>query len=276
MVLQTGASSPGNTSRKAINMPRLVTLTHVSLGVARIAALFLPCAHGYGADGAADRAISHSISFESSSLGGVMTFGGAPRRTAEYVTITNQAGDSAEDVAFRLMRACNESAPFATVGRAISVDGGALELGGFRGRFLIGGSERGLGIPLPPASLSGFYDPRNDEVSLAWDNPTGRYTYISVSCNGMPIAKVGGDAESFIHRRVSDSLFFRDIDLDYCVVGHSGDVPSNGGVPGKRRSSAFPLLAALRQTGSRGRTTYNLRRCSSGRVSSQTFVMWNS
>lgn len=176
---------------------------------------------------------THEITFEGQATGGTLTLGDTPRRISRFVSIQTTPGEFPESVAHRLFEARTQFPEFMKCCGFIGTEGGSLILSGFpeEGEYILGGTERGLGIPDPPTSLSAFYDPAADQILLNWDVPPSGYDLIRVVFDALPLrGDVQGNATFHIITDVAeDPHIFNENDLDVCVLGYKGTVPSNAG-----------------------------------------------
>lgn len=122
----------------------------------------------------------------------------------------------------------SESRKFWGGGGRVKASRGAIRLPG--GGYIFAGTERGLGIPEPPLSLSCSYDSERDEVALRWVNPAGGYDSILVLLNWSNYDHRGGDsiggaATSFVIDRKKRPVDVKD--LDVWVIGYRDNIPSN-------------------------------------------------
>jgi hypothetical protein len=82
---------------------------------------------------------------------------------AESVSITTIAGETAESVVARFARGVAQ--------------GNTLKIQGRIGRYLLAGTETGLGIPKAPLFLSCSCEKRPGELPITWVNPQGKPKY---------------------------------------------------------------------------------------------------
>lgn len=194
--------------------------------VLMIAAFFLQeAAHGA-------RPEVHSIRLADAALGGTLRVVELLNRNARYVDVRTASGESVESVTRRIASAINDSDPFGWFGPKIYHAGrpglhaqqaAVGEFPGSPGEYVLAGTEKGLGIPIPPRSLSCSYDPDAKRVLLHWENPPKGYDGIAVIVNGVGGRGHPGTSTS----RVVDMKGRDASDMDFCVVGFSGDTPSN-------------------------------------------------
>lgn len=187
-----------------------------------------------GQELAPSRQATHSIVFSGDASGGQLTFAKCCRRNADYVSITNMPGDPVAKVVMRLASAINASdSGREIVGGIVSAKSNSVgQLPGFPywGRFILGGTEVGLGIPPPPTSLSASYSFESDIVKLNWVNPLGGYESIAVLADGVCVSILPGNSTAYEHKDFTSFGTTLDVnDVDYHVVGYRGQVPSNAG-----------------------------------------------
>jgi len=189
---------------------------------------------------------SDSITFFGEASGGVLTLTKTVTTFARhYVSIETSAGESAESVAKRLASSFVDvdSDPFGIMdpsiyrsreGPPVYAEGPKLRglPGMYRsGCYLIAGTEKGLGIPKSPLSLSGAYDIRKNKIFLRWVNPTENYDSIGIVFNGDAFyGGLPGTSTSYIFDKISQRLAVWSKSeklISIGVVGYRGDVPSN-------------------------------------------------
>jgi hypothetical protein len=179
------------------------------------------------------------ITFSGQGVGGVLTLANPINRDARYIAILTTVGESAESVAQRLADAITSSDPFRWWGptvhtvadKRVNVLGSTiLDLPGPNdgGWWVLGGTETGLGIPLPPTSLSAIYDPQRDKVLVSWVNPLGGYDSIALMINGNSSGPYPGESTHCTLPMIVDSHLGRD-SMDLLMVGNRKHVPSNAG-----------------------------------------------
>jgi hypothetical protein len=185
------------------------------------------------------RMITTSITFRGVANGGELILAEALNRNMRIATIQTQAGETAEVVANRLAEYINRNNPFEWhiparyEGKPIKSEGGTLKgLPGGRTKYILAGTETGLGIPLPPCSLSCTLFAKDKRLLLSWENPLGAYDEIAIVYNWTNFDhrggdRVEGDSSSFIvdlNQRTLDTS-----DLDVWVIGLRNGLPSNAG-----------------------------------------------
>jgi hypothetical protein len=175
------------------------------------------------------------ITFEAPASGGTLTLTEA-RRSAVCVSLVTSPGESRESVATRLAALVNESDPFEWAGdsfrpghRALLLAAGGT-LNGFPGPqrggiYILAGTERGLGIPPPPTSLSCTYHSQDNRIILRWLNPADGFDSIAIVRNGATCALLqDGRLTRYETDRKGE---WQENRVNICVVGYRGDVPSN-------------------------------------------------
>jgi hypothetical protein len=132
---------------------------------------------------------TESIRLNGNASGGELILCETLNRNAAHVSISTQAGESAESVAKRLAEVINKTNPFRWLGHVpgreiVLADGGVVEhLVGERGSYFFAGTETGLGIPPPPRSLSCSYQKDLNQIHLEWINPPGGYEDLMIVIN---------------------------------------------------------------------------------------------
>lgn len=132
------------------------------------------------------------IPFKGDAKGGKLVIGYVPNPHVVHihsVSINTSSGESAESVVNRLARAIAFSAPEGTFG-GTSADpevrvarmelGNTLSIVGTSRKYLLAGTETGLGIPKPPLSLSCSYNKKAGTIDVRWINPSGVCQYDSL------------------------------------------------------------------------------------------------
>jgi hypothetical protein len=168
------------------------------------------------------------ITLKGNAEGGVLTLVEIPQRNCRYVSISTQSGESSESVAMRLANIINNSNPFEWGGGnfEVIVKDSSLTLLGQPGTYAFAGTERGLGIPEPPTSLSGMYDMENEQIILNWQNPTSGFDGIFIAKYGFPCptySMITGSEEKYVYQlkdKKINSTYF-------CIIGIRDGVPSS-------------------------------------------------
>jgi len=177
---------------------------------------------------------SSSLSLNGESSGGVLTLMLAPGANYPYVAVTNKPGEPAASVLGRLAsELANHPACAKYYGKepVREITGNTIVLPGGRPEFcptwILGGTESGFSIPLPPTCVSASYD--SQRVALEWVNsPTG-YDSISVLVGGIPLVSLPGNTTRYVHDwKVGGPLVPRSDDVVYLVMGCKAGTPSNG------------------------------------------------
>jgi len=180
---------------------------------------------------------THYIRLSGVASGGTLTFFQTPSRNAtRCVSIETSPGETAEAVAQRLAAAINAhpdefkwaKGNIATRGSAIGPLPSSPD-----GTYILAGTEKGLGIPAPPTSLSANYRPHDDSVILRWVNPPGGYDRVAVLTNGWGRGRPG-DTTTYTWK--GPSFTGRIDDLCVCVVGYRNGVPSGAAAINVKRN----------------------------------------
>jgi len=116
------------------------------------------------------------ISLEGTATGGELILAKTSGRNPKSVAINTNPGESAQSVLGRLVEAFGATDPFnwhLSPGQTqVTAKENKLEgLLGSKGEYFVAGTEKGLGIPEPPLSLSCSYDSGKDWILLQWENP---------------------------------------------------------------------------------------------------------
>ncbi len=157
-------------------------------------------------------------------------------RNARYIAVETVAGEPAEKAIERLAKIIDETNPFNWGGfptgeKLVTSSGGELKgLVGMCGDYMTAGTEVGLGIPLPPHSLTCNYDPNLRKIELRWINPPDGYDSIRVRINWGNYVHTGGDgipgeSENYVIDLGKHTVNTRDLDI--LVIGVCNDIPSN-------------------------------------------------
>jgi hypothetical protein len=125
------------------------------------------------------------IRLQGSATGGELILAQTSGRNPRFVAINTSPGESGQSVVGRLVEAFGATDPFnwklSQDQTQVTASGGKLEgLVGPKGYYFLAGTEKGLGIPEPPLSLSCSYDSTKDQILLQWENPSGEYDSIFV------------------------------------------------------------------------------------------------
>ncbi len=172
-----------------------------------------------------------AIKLQGVSSGGTLTLTRTPNGNYPYVCITNISGETAPSAIKRLalkLSKCEPCADWWGGDPVVRVNDNMLTLYGSYhcGQWLFGGTEKGLGIPLPPLSTSCSYS--NDNLILKWENPSGGYDSVTIVCLGVMVGNLSGDTESFTHKKIYQGFPDPEKNFTYFVVGCKERVPSNG------------------------------------------------
>ena len=172
------------------------------------------------------RLFDHDIDFSGTASGGVLTFVEL-FRNSKQVSIVTEPGESAASVADKLAAAISDQ--FGWYSTKKTEGGSVLKLAGSRLCNALAGTERGLGIPRPPTSLTWTYDEGKDRYRLQWINAPGGYDSIGIGS----WHRDGAEPTTFAPRELpgdatSYSLGVRNLgEVDLWVIGFRGTVPSN-------------------------------------------------
>jgi len=174
----------------------------------------------------------HEITLKGYASGGVLTLVETLNRNARHISVATKSDEPAESVAARLADAINRSDPFKwnegrTQGEPYTVNskGGSLTLPGLVATYAFAGTEKGLGIPDAPSSLSCAYHPEEDRVVLHWTNPREGYDTIVLVVDGFGCIScaIPGSADRYVldwRGRATGSV-------DFWLVGCRNGIPSN-------------------------------------------------
>ena len=160
----------------------------------------------------------------------------SPAWNYPYVTVTNQAGESALSVIGRLatqLRACSVCQkyygknPISSDSTTLVLQDGIIPVGCTA--WVLGGTEQGFSIPHPPFAVSASYEKNSDSIILEWANPLSDLDKIEIVYNSLPLATLPGKTTRYVHRRggAIDAGFSSD-DVTVFVMGCKAGVPSNG------------------------------------------------
>ncbi len=171
---------------------------------------------------------TNEVSLKGSAKGGILVLIDVFGKNCRYVSIKTEKGESAELIAMRLANIINDSNPFEWVGDSedIIAKEGTLTLWGKKGSYAFGGTEKGLGIPEPPTSLSSTYDANNHRAILNWNNPASDFDEISVFISGYPEFSwniIFGTDEQYVHKFKQQKFK----SADFRVIGFKNGVPSS-------------------------------------------------
>jgi hypothetical protein len=173
------------------------------------------------------------ISLKGTASGGQLFLADTSGTNARYVQISTSPGEPAESVVRRLADRINQLNPFSWAGAPLCVSGVGDSLEGLLGPkslYFLAGTEKGLGIPHSPLSLSCSYDPEKDEVLLRWEKAAGGYDSLLVLLNWSHYAHrseiwIPGTSTSLTIDRKKRQVNVSD--LDVWVIGYRDEIPSN-------------------------------------------------
>lgn len=126
------------------------------------------------------------IPLEGYASGGELILANTLNRNVWFISIETVPNEAASSVAKRLAEAINKENPFAWYPHnddeeIVTSSDGLLEgLVGSCDNYIFAGTERGLGIPRPPRSLTANYDDSNLRLVFRWRNAPGGYDHITV------------------------------------------------------------------------------------------------
>jgi len=174
------------------------------------------------------------ISLQGAAKGGELILANATSRNPRSVAIATKPGESAESVVARLVEAFGATDPFdweLSPGQTlVTAAGSKLEgLLGLKGEYFLAGTEKGLGIPEPPLSLSCSYDSAKDQIVLQWENPLAEYDSIVIvrrwSSSPMNAFPIPGTSTSFTFDMKKRK--WNADDTDILLIGFRDNTPSN-------------------------------------------------
>ena len=176
--------------------------------------------------------------------GGELILASTLNRNTGYTTIETVPNEPASSVVKRLAEAINKTKPFywdthkVNWGIITTTDAYLDALLGSSERYIFAGTERGLGIPRPPRSVTAKYDENNFRFVLRWRNAPGGYDHITVLLKWknnilQETDFIPGDAEEWV-LDFKEKWWYTDIDiaemlsgLDMWIFGTTDDIPSN-------------------------------------------------
>jgi hypothetical protein len=175
-----------------------------------------------------------SIPLQGAARGGELILAEALNRNMRVALIPTRRGESAAVVAARLAQFINDNNPFEwpipAGTAAVRAEGGTLVgLPGSSLDYVLAGTERGLGIPQPPTSLTCTHETAGHALLLDWDNPPGGYDEIGIVYNWSNFDHRGGDVVAGEATSFAVDLDDRPLnveDLDIWVIGFRKGLPS--------------------------------------------------
>jgi len=145
------------------------------------------------------------ITFTGEASGGTLIFCEYQGGKARCATIETVQGESAEKAIERLAKTIDDTNPLdwggfpCGKGYVYSSMGELKGLGGSCGTHITAGTEIGLGIPLPPYSLTCNYKPEANNITLRWINPSpDAYDYVQINLHKGSGGTVPGNTESYV------------------------------------------------------------------------------
>ncbi|MHC4444287.1 MAG: hypothetical protein ACYTA5_16950 [Planctomycetota bacterium] len=188
--------------------------------------LLLPVSRGFSQEKSV--LATTKITLKGNAKGGILTLVIIPHRHCFYVSISTEPGESSESVARRLADIINNSNPFKWGGGTfeVIVKDSSFTLLGQPGSYAFAGTEKGLGIPEPPTSLSGMYDVENEQIILNWQNPASGFDRICIAEYAFPwptYSMITGSEEKYVYqlkdKKINSTYFF--------VIGIRDGIPSS-------------------------------------------------
>lgn len=178
----------------------------------------------------------YNLPLRGTASGGSLVLASARLANQKHVSLQTVRGESAESVARRLADMINKTDPFGwnmglvEVDRTLVSASGESVRGLLAGVYTLAGTEKGLGIPQPPLSLSCAYEKSGDKVVLRWINGPGEYDYIFVNCfwndfDHANTVRVAGTSTTLTIDRKKKPLNVND--MAFHVIGVRDKVPSN-------------------------------------------------
>ncbi|MHC4214350.1 MAG: hypothetical protein ACYSWP_13370 [Planctomycetota bacterium] len=174
------------------------------------------------------------LTLKGTASGGTLVLARTLNRYQQNISIVTHPGESSESVVRRLadtINAWNRNVPTGQVvfwgGRyQARTNGSTIKL--TPGLYAIAGTEKGLGIPRPPKSLSCSYKPTSDKVELRWINPEGAYDSIQVRWFWNDLDSSGSERlEGSANVLILDKAKMNLNNFDASVVGYRDNIPSN-------------------------------------------------
>lgn len=178
---------------------------------------------------------THCISLQGTATGGELILANTSGRNSRFVAITTSPSESAQSVARRLAEVINSTDPFhwSLSPGQIQVTATGSKLEGFpgpKGHYFLTGTEKGLGIPEPPLSVSCSYDSGKDQILLQWENPASEYDSIFIllywsNYDHWREIWIPGTSASFILDLKKRPVNVNDLDIR--LIGFCDNIPSN-------------------------------------------------
>lgn len=169
---------------------------------------------------------TREITFEGFARGGILSIADTMNINNPVVSIETKENEPAESVVTRLAEILKKSKLFG------SMEGSGknlIQLGG--PPLCVGGTETGLGIPLPPKSLSVRYDPSLGQFLVEWEEPNETFDIVDVSIDSVVVGwRLPRSTEKFVNAPTHLFKGWEDHGVLVTVVGNKGGLYSAAGV----------------------------------------------
>jgi hypothetical protein len=216
-------------SRKTVSIALVVIVLSVTMNYAG-------SAEGAATDGYANDG-RMVIPLTGAATGGQLIIAEPMNRNMRTAVIETRAGESAQSVAARAAAYIDQNNPFEWGGAfvpgkgRVMADGGTIRLPGLG--YVLAGTERGLGIPVPPHSVSCTSDSGKRQLVVRWENPSGGYDKIAMIANYADFSRTGGgltdgNSTSYVFD-LSEHATMDTNDLDIWVIGMKNGLNSSAG-----------------------------------------------
>lgn len=152
-----------------------------------------------------------------------------PSGALVWITVTNQAGDTAIEVANRLVQSLHQNVASAKVICAndlaiVVLPGGS---GFFGAEWLLGGTGRGFNIPAPPKAVTASYSPTTGNITVTWQNTPEEHDSVGVYWSDRGLYRTAAFLPG-----TNTSVTFKPLGgphsgtFPLLVIGYKGNVPS--------------------------------------------------
>jgi hypothetical protein len=182
-----------------------------------------------------------SFPFKGEATGGTLIIGNTLTRNSYYLSIDTFSGQSSESVISQLaweiaytetLFEKSEHMSYEDVHNQL-ISNGMLELPGSIGTYYIAGTEKGLGIPSAPKSLTANYVKETDEIIVRWENSLSGYDNLVLlskwdDYDSGDTVYIPGNLNE--HRLKRSNIPYNINDLDIWVIGIKNGLPSSPGV----------------------------------------------
>ena len=190
---------------------------------------------------AQSRLATCGVPLTGSASGGQLILADALNRNASYVMVKTTPNEPASRVAQRLVDAINMTNPFGwhphpgEIDIVNASDGYLKGLPGNWMRYMLAGTETGLGIPQSPRSLTVNFDEHNDRAVFRWRNAPGGYDRMVVNLKwennvSQDTLEISGSAEEWT-LDLNEQWWYAEDDifsgLDVWIFGYMFGVPAN-------------------------------------------------